>query len=307
MPPKTSPDPAVANVGGALALMMARPSGAAITVSEPLRTMTAPLRRAAARVRVSLSPLGSNRRRNSPSCGVSTQGPAIARSSAAGSSLNAVMASASSSVGRPVLSIASTRVRVSSPDPGAGSDQKRREPIAGQQAGEVFRRGKGFDHDAGQRRRVDRQRRRRIPRLWSARPRRGRPRGPPSGPHRSSGNRRRSRHGHGCVCCRRRVAAAGPQAHRTGSFSNVSGTIRSSTDGSVPMSATTTSPHSSRPGSSRCPGFLRKKVTVSTAATAPTLRRCRPSGRSEHRWRRSAFSGAQRPPKCRRLAPRARG
>ena len=31
------------------------------------------------------------------------------------------------------------------------------------------------------------------------------------------------------------------------------------------MSATTTSPHSTRPGNSRCPGFLRKNVTVSTA------------------------------------------
>ena len=37
----------------------------------------------------------------------------------------------------------------------------------------------------------------------------------------------------------------------------------------MPISATTTSPHSNRPGSNRCPGFLRKKVTVSAAATAP--------------------------------------
>ncbi len=42
--PSTSPAPAVASVGGALALMIARPSGAAITVSLPLRTTTAPLR-----------------------------------------------------------------------------------------------------------------------------------------------------------------------------------------------------------------------------------------------------------------------
>ena len=35
----------------------------------------------------------------------------------------------------------------------------------------------------------------------------------------------------------------------------------------MPISATTTSPHKARPGSSRCAGFLRKKVTVSAALT----------------------------------------
>ena len=55
-PPRTSPAPAVAKVGGAFELMMARPSGAAITVSAPFSTITAPLVRAAARARVSLSP-----------------------------------------------------------------------------------------------------------------------------------------------------------------------------------------------------------------------------------------------------------
>ena len=78
IPPSTSPAPAVAKVGGALALMMARPSGAAMTVSAPFSTITAPLVRAAARARVSLSPLESNRRANSPSCGVSTQAPRMA-------------------------------------------------------------------------------------------------------------------------------------------------------------------------------------------------------------------------------------
>ena len=37
------------------------------------------------------------------------------------------------------------------------------------------------------------------------------------------------------------------------------------------MSATMTSPHSNRPGNIRWPGFLRKKVTVRTAATAPKV------------------------------------
>ena len=40
MPPRTSPAPAVASVGGALALTMARPPGAAITVSLPLLEYT---------------------------------------------------------------------------------------------------------------------------------------------------------------------------------------------------------------------------------------------------------------------------
>ena len=42
-PASTSPEPAVASHGGALSLMAARPSGAAITVSGPLSTTTAPL------------------------------------------------------------------------------------------------------------------------------------------------------------------------------------------------------------------------------------------------------------------------
>jgi len=41
MPLNTSPDPAVAKVGGAFALMIARPSGAAMTVSAPFKTITA--------------------------------------------------------------------------------------------------------------------------------------------------------------------------------------------------------------------------------------------------------------------------
>ncbi len=46
-PASTSPVPAVASQGGALLLIATRPSGAAITVSAPFRTMTAFARRAA--------------------------------------------------------------------------------------------------------------------------------------------------------------------------------------------------------------------------------------------------------------------
>ncbi len=55
MPASTSPLPPVASSGGALALIAARPSGAAITVSAPLSSTTAPVRAAAARARASLS------------------------------------------------------------------------------------------------------------------------------------------------------------------------------------------------------------------------------------------------------------
>ena len=62
-PARTSPVPAVASQGGALALIAARPSGAAITVSGPLNTTTAPDLRAAARASsVFASPPGRSRR-----------------------------------------------------------------------------------------------------------------------------------------------------------------------------------------------------------------------------------------------------
>ena len=56
MPASTSPDPAVPRLAGALALIAARPSGAAITVSPPLRMTTAPERAAAARACSTLLP-----------------------------------------------------------------------------------------------------------------------------------------------------------------------------------------------------------------------------------------------------------
>ena len=53
MPLITPPDPSVAIVGGALVLMMARPSGLTIAVLFPLRTMIVRLCFAAAHARVS--------------------------------------------------------------------------------------------------------------------------------------------------------------------------------------------------------------------------------------------------------------
>ena len=42
IPASTSPEPAVASQGGAFSLIAARPSGAAITVSGPFSSTTAP-------------------------------------------------------------------------------------------------------------------------------------------------------------------------------------------------------------------------------------------------------------------------
>jgi hypothetical protein len=56
--------------------------------------------------------------------------------------------------------------------------------------------------------------------------------------------------------------------HSAGEFSNVRGAISSSTCAGMPMSASTMLPQCSRPGMSRCPGFLRKNVTVRSARTA---------------------------------------
>src|SRR5207302_6297392 len=90
MPARTSPEPAVASSGGAPSLIAARPSGAAITVSLPFSSTTAPLIAAARQalsslLLASLPPAGSNSRANSPSCGVSTQSAPIAANSTGGS------------------------------------------------------------------------------------------------------------------------------------------------------------------------------------------------------------------------------
>ncbi len=113
-------EPAVARVGGALLLMMARPSGAAMTVSAPFNTITAPLRRAASRARDNLSPVASKMRLNSPSCGVMTQAPWMAWNSSAGRDANALMASASITTGLLVFSISKARWRVASLTPAPG-------------------------------------------------------------------------------------------------------------------------------------------------------------------------------------------
>ena len=54
-------------------------------------------------------------------------------------------------------------------------------------------------------------------------------------------------------------------AHISGPFSNAFAPISPRTLSGMPISASTTSPHRFRPGYSKCPGFLRKKLTVHSA------------------------------------------
>ena len=68
-----------------------------------------------------------------------------------------------------------------------------------------------------------------------------------------------------------------------GRWRRPSARFRSSTAAGMPMSASTTSPQSSRPGSSRWPGFLRKKVTVRSALDRRAAHR--------RRWRRRCREG----------------
>ena len=103
-PPSISPEPAVASVGGAFELTMARPSGAAITVSAPFEhDHGAALRRRSRGRAPSCRLLTSKRRANSPSSGVSTQGTADRhRTGPRRNPANTPpTASASSSTGRP--------------------------------------------------------------------------------------------------------------------------------------------------------------------------------------------------------------
>ena len=130
--------------------MTARPSGAAITVSAPLSSTTAPLRAAAARARVSLSPSRSNRRRNSPSCGVRRQGPAIAPNSWSGRSAKLVKASASSTQALPLASAAMTRWQSASPTPAPGPSRIALRRGSSSCRVEARLVSEGRDHDRGQ-------------------------------------------------------------------------------------------------------------------------------------------------------------
>ncbi len=124
IPVSTSPAPAVASQGGALALIAAFPSGAAITVSVPLRSTTQPALRAAARAAASFE--GSvfskpgNIRSNSPACGVSTHWARNCENNPLALSSKEVSASASRTTAASLPRVAATRSCVRSPTPQPG-------------------------------------------------------------------------------------------------------------------------------------------------------------------------------------------
>src|SRR5450631_4043864 len=135
--------------------MIARPSGAAMTVSEPLNATTALDCLAALRVRCSLSPSIWNSRMNSPACGVSTHGPTIASSRSCGASANEVSASASSTAARLVASAARTNCLVASPTPAPGPIAMTLRRLSASSASKSFRPSKLRTIALTQRCRVD--------------------------------------------------------------------------------------------------------------------------------------------------------
>lgn len=119
-PVSTSPDPAVASHGDAWRLTATRPSGAAMWVCGPFNRTTAPDRCAAqyAAAARSARSISGNSRANSPVCGVMTSFAHRCWKSRAGSPANAVMASASSTMGISRFSSAQTISAMSAPAPG---------------------------------------------------------------------------------------------------------------------------------------------------------------------------------------------
>ncbi len=134
-----------------------------------------------------------------------------------------------------------------------------------------------MDDDPGQRRGIDRERGL------------GRRDGDQAGAEPGGGARREARRaGHHRAAGHQRVSAgvfvaveAGPrQAGEppAGVVRGGVGATRSSTASGMPICASTVSPQWIRPGSSRCPGFWRKKVTVSAAiGAAPRISPLAPS------------------------------
>jgi hypothetical protein len=155
MPPKTSPDPAVANVGGALALMIARPfRGRDYRISAFQDNNAATSAGSSARAG-ELVPAWIEQPTELRIVWRQNAGPDDRSIELGGIVLE----------GRDCVCVEQSRSRglkhLKRPDTGvlartcAGTDQKSRETIIGQQAGEVLRLSEWFDHDAGQRRRVD--------------------------------------------------------------------------------------------------------------------------------------------------------
>ena len=164
MPASTSPLPAVARSGGALALIATRPSGAAITVSAPFSTMTAPLCRGRAPRPFGLAAAGieqagelalvrghHHRRADRREQGLRITGERGQR------------------IGvehRPLAGFEDRQGLVAgfAADPGARADQRGIAPPVREQGAKIVEAGDRMDDDPGQRRRIDRERRLRAPR-----------------------------------------------------------------------------------------------------------------------------------------------
>ncbi len=77
--------------------------------------------------------------------------------------------------------------------------------------------------------------------------------------------------GRGHTCARSTAAWENARAKARGCSRRSSAQLAASTLSGIPMSATETRPQYSRPGRRRCPGFLRKNVTVREALTAAPM------------------------------------
>ena len=275
-PHSTSPLPAVPSQGVPLALMAARPSGAAITVSAPFSTTTASRKAAAARARARREPSAGtaatplNRRANSPSCGVATAWDppaAIISTSSSARPEKLVRASASRTRPRPASQATRTRSRVGAPlpRPGPATMALRRSSVRVSSRSSAPSQGRSmiaviwaaFSASAGLGdrsvtrpapiRRAPRAASRAAPVRWA-------------GPDSTTAWPRV----YLWLSALKRGKAA---PHRSGPLSWACAPIPVTTASGMPISATVTGPHRRRPGSSRWPGFGRAKVTVSVAVT----------------------------------------
>ncbi len=275
-PHSTSPLPAVPSHGVPLALMAARPSGAAITVSAPLSTTTASRKAAAARARSSREPSAGtaatplNRRANSPSCGVATarvSPDAIISTKSSALPAKLVRASASRTRARPASVATRTRSRVGAPlpRPGPATIALRRSSVRVSSRSSALSQGRSmiavscaaFSGRAGVgERRVTRPAPiRRAPRAASR-----------AAPVRCAGPDSTTAWPRVYLWLSSvRRGKAAPQ--RSGPLAWASAPISARTAAGMPISATVTGPHRRRPGSSRWPGFLRTNVTVAVAFT----------------------------------------
>ena len=292
MPASTSPEPAVASCGGALSLIAARPSGAAITVSLPFSSTTAPLARAARRARSSLlsdAPAARpNRRANSPSCGVITQSrldrgeqrPRIVGEYGQRIGIEHGPLSRRQRRQRHVARLAANAR--------ARSDQHRVAPRIGQQCSKSVDIGNGLHDHRGQRRRRRSETPARAPRPSPGRRRPAPRRAPPAAPRRSSPRPRPPAHARGYIC---------------GSRGRATGTAPTTNPGDWP-----------RPAAPMCrvrwPGCRSARARVHRTDPAPAAADARACGektsrsrtraarcRAPRRWRRRPRSARRpRPP-----------